>query len=257
MFIFVSNNREMKNPIKSLISVLVLCLIFFCLLNDKMQIAILEKVEKIFKTDLSTLKQNIKNDDLSIGGGNTTEPFDENKYKSYSDESVEYFKEIALGREFKSDSEVLKRWDKDMKIYVGGNTNEVLNSELERIVLELNNIIDPINIEIVSDSTSSNMYIYFGSYKDFSLIKPNIDYGLLKSNWGLFIVKQNSGCMYVDIHRANELEQKHLLREELTQSLGLFDDSYKYPESIFYQGWTTTTEYAPIDRELIDMLYNN
>ena len=44
--------------------------------------------------------------------------------------------------------------------------------------------------------------------------------------------------------------------EELTQSLGLFNDSYKYPESIYYQGWTTTTEYAPIDVELIEMLYN-
>ena len=62
--------------------------------------------------------------------------------------------------------------------------------------------------------------------------------------------------MYVDIYRANDQEQKHLLREELTQSLGLFNDSYKYPESIFYQDWTTTTEYAQIDRELIDMLYN-
>lgn len=257
MFIFVSNNRKMKNPIKSLISILVLFLIGFCLLNDKMQVVVLENIEKIFKTDLSTLKQNITNHELTIGGGNTIEPFDENKYKSYSAESVQYFKEIALGREFKSDSEVLKRWDKDMKIYVGGNANESLNSELERIVAELNDIIDPINIEIVSDSSMSNMYIYFGSYRDFSLIKPNIDYGLLKSNWGFFRSKPNSGCMYVDIYRANELEQKHLLREELTQSLGLFDDSYKYPESIFYQGWTTTTEYAHIDRELIDMLYNN
>jgi hypothetical protein len=63
--------------------------------------------------------------------------------------------------------------------------------------------------------------------------------------------------MYVDIIRAKEDDaQKHLLREELTQSLGLFNDSYKYDNSIFYQGWTTTTEYAPIDRELIDMLYN-
>jgi hypothetical protein len=66
------------------------------------------------------------------------------------------------------------------------------------------------------------------------------------------------GLMYVDVTRASNDEnaQKHLLREELTQSLGLFNDSYKYDNSIFYQGWTTTTEYDPIDRELIDMLYN-
>jgi hypothetical protein len=81
------------------------------------------------------------------------------------------------------------------------------------------------------------------------------------NNWGLFIISGNddiiSGSMYVDVVRCNSEEgQKHLLREELTQSLGLKNDSYDYPKSIFYQGWTTTTEYAPIDRELIQMLYN-
>jgi hypothetical protein len=64
--------------------------------------------------------------------------------------------------------------------------------------------------------------------------------------------------MYVDIYRCESLDgQKHLLREELTQSLGLFNDSYKYENSIFQQRWTETTEYAPIDRVLIDMLYNH
>jgi hypothetical protein len=63
--------------------------------------------------------------------------------------------------------------------------------------------------------------------------------------------------MYVDIYRCESIEgQKHLLREELTQSLGLTNDAFDYRESIFYQKWTETTEYAPIDRKLIEMLYN-
>ena len=64
--------------------------------------------------------------------------------------------------------------------------------------------------------------------------------------------------MYVDLERTgdNFEAQKHLLREELTQSLGLFNDSWKYPESIFYQGWSTVTEYSDMDKRLIDMLYN-
>ncbi|MFM7666984.1 MAG: DUF2927 domain-containing protein, partial [Bacteroidota bacterium] len=37
----------------------------------------------------------------------------------------------------------------------------------------------------------------------------------------------------------------------------LTNDTYDYPESIFYQKWSETTEYAPIDRVLIDMLYNH
>ena len=62
--------------------------------------------------------------------------------------------------------------------------------------------------------------------------------------------------MYVDISRANLTEQKHLLREELTQSLGLAIDSQEYLESIFQSSWTTTNEYAEIDRDLIRLLYH-
>lgn len=63
--------------------------------------------------------------------------------------------------------------------------------------------------------------------------------------------------MYVDIFRANETEQKHLLREELTQSLGLGKDSPWYSDSIFQQTFSTkTTEYAEIDKELIRLLYH-
>tara|TARA_B100001093_G_scaffold520464_1_gene616279 strand:+ start:7859 stop:8116 length:258 start_codon:yes stop_codon:yes gene_type:complete len=62
--------------------------------------------------------------------------------------------------------------------------------------------------------------------------------------------------MYVDINRANLAEQKHLLREELTQSLGLARDSQKYPESIFQSAWTTTTKYTSIDSDLIRLLYH-
>ncbi len=63
--------------------------------------------------------------------------------------------------------------------------------------------------------------------------------------------------MYVDIFRANLIEQRHLLREELTQSLGLARDSPEFPESIFQQSFSTkTTEYATIDRDLIRLLYH-
>jgi hypothetical protein len=63
--------------------------------------------------------------------------------------------------------------------------------------------------------------------------------------------------MYVDVYRASLIEQKHLLREELTQSLGLAKDSNLYPESIFQQSFSTkTTEHAAIDRDLVRLLYH-
>lgn len=191
-----------------------------------------------------------------VGGGGSV---DEVEVKNdHSPKAVEYFNEIVMNNEFTGSRENTYKWKTDMKIYVDGQKPEYLMTELRKIVGELNNIIDPIQIKIVSTPSQANYFIYFGSHNVFAdkydLISPE----RLERNWGYFEVYVSSGNMYVDLFRNNDTEShKHLLREELTQSLGLFNDSYKYPESIFYQGWTTTTEFAPIDIEIIDMLYNN
>ncbi len=178
--------------------------------------------------------------------------------KVYSEEAKEYFREITLKTEFDGDRKNAFVWTTDMKIFVDGQKREYLMNELRKIVAELNVIIDPINVKIVSNKSESNYTVYFGSHTDFKTKYKLSSPQRLDNNWGYFEVSSNSGKMYVDLVRNGDVEShKHLLREELTQSLGLFNDSWDYPESIFYQGWTTTTEYAPIDRELIDMLYNN
>jgi hypothetical protein len=189
------------------------------------------------------------NEQVDGGGGSI---------KERSSEVVEYFNEIALNNEFDGSRSSAYTWKTDMKIYVDGERPEYLMTELQKIVGELNDIIDPINIKIVSSPNQANYTIFVGSHTDFQ-DKYDLDNPeRLNRNWGYFEVFGNSGVMYIDTYRnGDETSHKHLLREELTQSLGLFNDSWEYPESIFYQGWTTTTEFAPIDRELIDMLYNN
>ena len=128
---------------------------------------------------------------------------------------------------------------------------------MKDIVSELNSIINPIELKIVSSKSEANYFVYFGSHEAFKTKYDLLFPSRLDHNYGYFEVYYDSGNMYVDLYRTSDQEaHKHLLREELTQSLGLLNDSYDYPESIFYQGWTTTTEFAPIDIELIDMLYN-
>lgn len=209
-------------------------------------------------SDESTVSDSPKSVDNTTKTNNTES--DEPKVKKeHSVEAKEYFNEIALKSEFKGNMKNVLKWTSDMKIYVDGNKKGYLIDELKRIVSELNDIIDPIEIKIVNSKSESNYIVYFGNYQnlknDYKIYYPE----LLENNYGYFeIMPNNSGLMYVDITRTSNVDaQKHLLREELTQSLGLVNDSYRYPESIFYQGWTTTTEYTEIDKELIDMLYNN
>ena len=175
---------------------------------------------------------------------------------------IDYFKDIALGFEFGNASKITRKWTSEMKIFVGGEPTSELLSELEKIKNEINNLAtDGFTINIVNDSTLSNFYIFLGSGNDYADIFPSQS-NLVASNWGLFSVswnsnnQLNSGKMYVDTKRANPTEQKHLLREELTQSLGLAKDSPRYIESIFQSAWTRTNEYAPIDKDLIRLLYH-
>jgi hypothetical protein len=218
-------------------------------------------VNKGMRHEFSDLKEEVSEEinkslteDNSVGSGGDVPT------KEFSPEAKEYFKKVAYGNEFNSGNTSLKKWSQDVKIYVVGDKRDYLMSELGDIVSELNGLISTINITIVSNKSDANLIVLFGSAQEYNEFESN-SVGYTDQNQGLFIVygreELTYATMYVDIERTSTNDgQKHLLREELTQSLGLCNDSYDYPESIFYQGWTETTEYAEIDKELIQMLYN-
>lgn len=176
--------------------------------------------------------------------------------------TIDYFKEIALGFEFGNASEVTRKWDSDMKLFIGGNPSQELLAELDAVKNEINMLAtDGFQLTVVNDSTQSNFYVFFGTGNDYSAIFPS-QTNLVEGNLGLFSIFWDNtnfftyGHMYVDTERADPMAQKHLLREELTQSLGLAKDSSLYPLSIFQSEWTTTNSYTPIDRAIIQLLYH-
>lgn len=180
----------------------------------------------------------------------------------YEIKVIDYFKDIALGFEFGNASEITRKWNSEMRIYIGGKSNPGLLNELKKIRSEINELAkDGFKMTVVEDSLQSNYYLFFGTGLEYAQLFPSQS-DLVDANWGLFSVFWDSqnyltrGRMYVDIARADSIEQKHLLREELTQSLGLAKDSPQYQESIFQSTWTTTNEFADIDRDLIRLLYH-
>ena len=199
----------------------------------------------------SNSSEDIKQDDVDLS-----------ELSEYETEILDYFTEIALGFEFSNSSKITRRWNTDLKVYLSGDDNPSLKAELDSIITELNNLITTnMSIYLVDEQVNSNFHIFLGSASDYVSIYPN-SADLVESNWGLFFVNWDSsnyfytGHMYVDTERADSTAQKHLLREEFTQSLGLANDSYKYSDSIFQQNWTLTTYYSDIDKELIRLLYH-
>lgn len=192
---------------------------------------------------------------------NLINDYDPSNDEQFSKEERDYFKEVAKKSEFTSDTGI-RRWNDDIRIYVVGDKVDYLMEELDKIIGELNEIIQPIDLKIVDEKSKANLTIYLTGSDEYVEIEP-IAKKYVGSNWGLFVLSFSDGfisnaTMYVDMERCYQIDgQKHLLREELTQALGLRNDSYDYPESIFYSNWSETTEYTELDRSLIDMLYNH
>jgi hypothetical protein len=175
-------------------------------------------------------------------------------------ETKRYFNSVCRKTEYDGNLSEPLKWQTDVKVFVKGKKFDYLVSELHKIVGELNEIINPINIKIVNSESEANMVVFFGSEKEFNNFDPNSK-KYTNNNYGVFVYYGKTyitrANVFVDIYRTKSINaQKHLLREEVTQSLGLFNDTYDYPNSIFYQGWTETTKYADIDVKLIKMLYN-
>ena len=173
----------------------------------------------------------------------------------YSQEAIDYFAEVALGAEFGDGSQRIRKWASDVRVEVRGNPTEADEAALNQVLSDLNALISGIEVRRVE--ASPDVTIHFAPESEFSSLEPNyvpVNLGFFWVNW------RSSG----EIFRANILittegvtpqERAHLIREELTQSLGLMRDSNRYPESIFFQGWTDVTRYTDLDKAVIEILY--
>ena len=175
---------------------------------------------------------------------------------------IDHFQSIALASEYGQNLPILKKWMKPMSIYVSGDTVPELRVELEEIIVELNALFtDGFSIQIVEDSLASNFHIFLGAKTTYSQMYPGTS-TLLRENEGLFTNQLNtdfsieSGHMFVSIHDIPLRYQKHILREELTQSLGLPNDIDIYANSIFYKKWSDIQAYSNLDIEVIRLLYH-
>lgn len=180
----------------------------------------------------------------------------------FQQETIDYFEDIALGFEFGNVSRITRKWTTPVIIKVEGVRPDYLIEELDAVIGELNALLtDGVSLRLSSENEASNFRVFFGSGQDYALLNPNAA-NQIAANRGLFYVNWNgsqniiAGDMYVDTEQIEEVFQRHLLREELTQALGLAMDSPRYNLSIFQASWTDVTSYTELDEELIRLLYH-
>lgn len=175
----------------------------------------------------------------------------------YTQDQIDYFLEIAMGSEFGRASPVVRKWARDVRIKAIGSPTDKDRMTLNRVIEDINAIIGRTKLRI--DEQRPDVEIYFVPESDFTIYEPNYR----PTNFGCFWIWWNGSFeivrarIMISTDRITQEERSHLIREELTQILGLMRDSWAYRESIFYQGWTATTAYAEIDEVNIEILYRS
>jgi len=173
----------------------------------------------------------------------------------YDQAALDYFREIAGAAEFGEDGGVLHRWGEDLRIAVYGSPTPGDRVALDAVIEDLNGMELTVHLTIVE--AEPNVEMHFVPVEQFADLEPNY----VEGNMGYVYVWWDgtgeiySGRVLISSTDLAPQERTHLIREELTQGLGLLNDSWLYPDSIFYQGWTATQAYTPLDRLVIEMLY--
>lgn len=175
--------------------------------------------------------------------------------RRYTPEEINYFLEIALGAEFSTNSNIIRKWEGDLRIKVIGSPTPEDLKTLRTVINEINNLVSGVSLKIVDNE--ANVKIHFVSVSQFQRYEPNYqpgNYGYAWTKWNQNNTI-NSANILIAKTGVNQKERSHLIREELTQSLGLLRDSYKHKNSIFYQPWTDTNQYSQLDKTVIQILY--
>ncbi len=174
---------------------------------------------------------------------------------SHGQDAIDYLMEVGFGVEYGRSSKVLHKWTEDINLQIYGSPTPTDVATLTQVVSELNELIK--GIELTVNNGTADLEVHFVPESQFRRIEPRyipVNYGFFRVWW------DHEGAIYrgrilIASEGITQQERTHLIREEITQSLGLFRDSWNYPDSIVYQGWTATGVYASIDGPTIRLLY--
>lgn len=175
--------------------------------------------------------------------------------ENYTSEQIEYFLEVAMGSEYAGSQERVRKWQGEVRIKVAGTPTREDMKTLTKVIDEINQLTP--SIYLILDNNQPNLEMYFVPESRFGEYEPNyvpVNYGFFWTWWNKYNTIYQAKIL-VSTEGITQKERSHLIREELTQSLGLMKDSNRDETSIFYQGWTDSTEYNELDKTVISMLY--
>lgn len=203
------------------------------------------------------------------------------KFKfEYIEGQLSYIKQLTLGQYANNEDKRIIKWVNDINIYIEGDMSAYWSDVLDSLIIEINHIIDTTQLKRVASEDQANYLIITGSAKkDYLNFHPNVplNFGERFGNFlmlpnsdperaiGGFLIYPNSdyeiiyGSMYIDFDMfGSNKYRRHILRQMLTQSLGIPYKSRKYSDSIFsnHPSGQVVIKYSNFDKTIIKSLYD-
>ena len=215
--------------------------IFFCLLAICLLFTVLIKLKYDFdRLQKKSILFNAKNYILN----------------NYSPEAIQFFYEtVYFSENEKSKQAIIKRWEKDVKIYAHGNPPKRYIDDLKVNAEKIDSLKLGVNIYMVNDPTQANVDVYFGSKRNLDTLF-NLNYsgiGVLYDKDGR-IEKAKIGVV---VTNTPPLKVSYILLEEIIQIMGVIGDNFTHKESLFYEdGHNKYNDLTDLDKEVLKLLYD-
>lgn len=179
--------------------------------------------------------------------------------KAYS--LIGYYEEIALRSEYGDSDRKVHKWIETVVLYLKPSEDaDKYSGFLKQHIGFLNGIDNFPGIVITDDQDKANLTLEFVTKYEMGKISGKFEknsYGFSTVSWYNGDGRIFKGSVYILRETdCSEADVKHTIVEELTQSMGLMNDSKKYPDSIFYQGYSTSETLSDIDVTLFKMHYS-
>lgn len=192
-------------------------------------------------------------------------------HNNYSKEELSYFSEVAFGNDLGTLSPTIHKWNKKIvNVSIVTSYTKKEYQEVNKVLNDLNSISQ--YTKFVLGAQAPDLSIYFVPRQDIKKLFHGHS-GDANGTFG-FSTTMCGEITSAKVAVVNNLSfsgwEEAVIREEITQSIGLPVDTDKYTKSVFSSNKQIiindvsentynlfATEYLPIDKKVISILYNS